>query len=297
MLRKGPPLTKRFLNYLSIEKGLSENTVTNYAKDLARLTQFAYTAKTSVDTLTAPDLRLFLAELTRDCGLSPASVRRVASTVRGFYAFLLLDDYIDIAPTDDLQTPPPVSYLPIVLTESEIQKLLATPDLATTEGIRDRAIIELMYASGLRIAETLALLQKNIDLRQGLVTCFGKGKKERTIPFGRSAALAIRNYIATKPTSLTTANSHLFISHARPLTRQFLWTLIKRYGAIADLEHISPHTLRHTFATHLLQHGAELKYVQALLGHANISTTAIYTHISQAYLRRSYDSNHPRAFA
>ena len=297
MLLKGPPLTKRFLNYLIIEKGLSENTVANYAVDLARLTHFAYTAKKSVETLAAPDLRLFIAGLTRDAGLSAATVRRIASTIRNFYAFLLLDEYIDIPPSDDLQTPPPVSYLPIVLTEAEIQKLLATPDLTSTEGIRDRAILEIMYAAGLRIAETVALRQKDIDFRQGLVTCLGKGKRERTIPFGKSAAHAVKTYIATKPISLTTANSHLFISHAKPLTRQFLWTLVKRYGAIADLEHISPHTLRHTFATHLLQHGAELRHVQALLGHANISTTTIYTHLSQAYLRRSYDAHHPRAFA
>ncbi len=152
-----------------------------------------------------------------------------------------------------------------------------------------------MYAAGLRVTEVLSLRHKDIDLRNGLVTCFGKGRKERTIPFGRSAAIAIENYIATKPFSLTTPNSHLFLNHQKPLTRQFLWTLITRYGAAAAIDRISPHTLRHTFATHLLQHGAELTHVQALLGHADISTTAIYTHVSETYLRRSYNKHHPRA--
>jgi integrase/recombinase XerD len=152
-----------------------------------------------------------------------------------------------------------------------------------------------MYAAGLRVTELISLLHKHIDLRNGLLTCFGKGRKERTIPFGRSAAVAIENYIAAKPLDLKTLTSHLFVNHKKPLTRQRLWTLIAQYGAAAAIDPISPHTLRHTFATHLLQHGAELKDVQALLGHAHISTTAIYTHISPNYLRRSYNNHHPRA--
>lgn len=296
MPRKGPPLTKLFLSYLTIEKGLTENTTANYANDLARLTHFAYRAKKPIDNLGTRDLRQFIAQLAQD-GLSPATVRRVASTVRAFYAFLALDDYIDTPPTDDLQTPHPVSYRPTFLTEAQIQTLFATPDLTRSEGNRDRAILELMYAAGLRVTEVLSLRQKDIDLRNGLVTCFGKGRKERTIPFGRSAAIALQQYIARKPHSLRTLNSHLFTSHAKPLTRQFLWTLIKRYGATAAIDHLSPHTLRHTFATHLLQHGADLKHVQALLGHADISTTAIYTHVTEAYLRRSYNNHHPRTAA
>jgi integrase/recombinase XerD len=152
-----------------------------------------------------------------------------------------------------------------------------------------------MYATGLRVTEILSLLHKHIDLRNGLLTCLGKGRKERTVPFGRSAALAIENHIAAKPFALKTPDSHLFLNNQKPFTRQFLWAIISQYGATAAIGPISPHTLRHAFATHLLQHGAELKHVQALLGHAHISTTAIYTHISENYLRRSYDKHHPRA--
>ena len=294
MPRKGPPLTKLFLNYLTVEKGLSRNTITNYANDLARLTQFAYQAQTPIEQLGATNLRQFIALLGQD-GLSPATIRRVASTIRAFYAFLRLDHYINSSPTDDLNTPAPLSYLPRFLTETQIQTLFKIPNLNSTEGIRDRAILELMYAAGLRVTELISLLHKHIDLRNGLLTCLGKGRKERTIPFGRSAAVALDNYIAAKPLPLKTLNSHLFLNHQNPLTRQCLWTLIARYGAAAAIDPISPHTLRHTFASHLLQHGAELKDVQALLGHAHISTTAIYTHISANYLRRSYNKHHPRA--
>ena len=294
MLRKGPPLTKLFLRYLTIEKGLTENTTANYANDLARLTHFAYQVHKPIEHLQPRDLRQFIAQLDH-AGLSPATIRRVASTVRGFYAFLALDDYIDTPPTDDLNTPPPISYLPTCLSEAQIQTLFAIPDLTNKEGIRDRAIVEIMYAAGLRVTEVLSLRHKDIDLRNGLVTCFGKGRKQRIIPFGRSAAIAIEHYIATKPFPCTTPNSQLFLNHQKPLTRQFLWTVITRLGAAAAIDRISPHTLRHTFATHLLQHGAELKHVQALLGHADISTTAIYAHVSDTYLRRSYIKHHPRA--
>src|SRR5712664_837566 len=187
MRTQGPPLTKQFLHYLRIEKGLSENTIKNYAKDLARLTHYAYQVGQQIQDLRPRDLRAFIAQLSR-AHLSPATVRRVASAVRGFYLFLAIDGYIDNIPTEDLDTPPPVSYLPTFLTELETQKLLSAPDLSTKEGIRDRAILQLMYAAGLRVSEVVTLKQKNVDLRNGIVTCFGKGRKERTIPIGRSAA-------------------------------------------------------------------------------------------------------------
>jgi len=295
MRAQGPPLTKQFSRYLRIEKGLSENTIKNYAKDLARLTHYAYQAGQQIQDLRPRDLRTFTAQLSR-AHLSPATVRRIASAVRGFYLFLAIDGYIDNIPTEDLDTPPPVSYLPTFLTELETQKLLSAPDLSTKEGIRDRAILELMYAAGLRASELVSLRQKNIDLRSGIVTCFGKGRKERTIPIGKSAAQALANYIATKDLPRA-VNLHLFLNRGEPLTRQFLWAIIKHYGPIASIKEISPHTLRHTFATHLLQNGAETKDVQALLGHSNITTTQIYTHLSTPHLRRSYDLHHPRARA
>lgn len=290
-----PPLTKEFLRYLRIEKGLSDNTIYNYGKDLARLTHYAYHLSTSIQALDARDVRHFLAQLSRE-GLAPATVRRIASSVRAFYDFLVLDGHIDKLPTADLETPAPTLYLPRFLTELEVQQLLATPDLTNTYGLRDRALLEIMYAAGLRASEVIALRQRNLDLHNGLVTCFGKGRKERTIPIGKSAIKALANYIATK--RLPRAhNLHVFLHQQQPLTRQFLWTIINHYASIANLKNVSPHTLRHSFATHLLEHGAETKHVQALLGHAHISTTAVYLHCSHAHVRRTYDRHHPRTTA
>ena len=294
-LKGQPPLTKTFLRYLTIEKGLSDNTVFNYAKDLARLTNYAYQLNTSVQALHARDVRHFIAQLSRD-GLAPATVRRIASSVRGFYDFLALDGHIYKLPTDDLDTPPPASYLPRFLTEPEVQQLLAAPNLTTTCGIRDHAILELMYAAGLRASEVIALRQRNLDLHSGLVSCFGKGKKERTIPIGKTAITALKRYITTKRLPRA-QHLHLFLHQEQPLTRQFLWTIVNHYATITNLKNVSPHTLRHSFATHLLEHGAETKHVQALLGHAHITTTAVYLHCSQAHLRKTYDTHHPRAAA
>lgn len=294
MRHKGqPPLTKQFLRYLAVEKGLSDNSISNYRRDLARLTHYAYQLGTPVETLDASDLRIFIAQLSR-AGLAAATVRRIASAVRGFYDFLALDAHIDNLPTDDLDTPPPTSYLPRFLTELEVKTLLATPDLTTLHGIRDLALLEILYAAGLRASEVIALRQRNLDLANGLVTCFGKGRKERTIPIGKSAITALTNYIATKRLPRA-QHLHLFLHQEQPLTRQFLWTVINHYATIANLTNVSPHTLRHSFATHLLEHGAETTAVQALLGHAHIATTAVYLHCSRAHLRKTYDAHHPRA--
>jgi integrase/recombinase XerD len=296
MRTKGLPLTKIFLDYLKIEKGLSANTLASYAKDLARLKNFAYHAGQPIQNLCAGDLHNFIAQLTRD-GLAPATVRRITSAVRGFYSFLALDSYIDTnPPTDDLKTPPPVTYLPRCLTIDEVQQLLSAPDPAKINGMRDKAILELMYACGLRASEVISLRQRQVDLQTGLVTCFGKGRKERTIPIGRSAATALKNYIATK--RLPRAQKlHLFLNQEQPLTRQFLWSIITHYATIAGLADVSPHTLRHTFATHMLEHGAETKDVQALLGHENLATTALYLHLSRARISETYAQHHPRAGA
>ena len=294
MRHKGrPPLTKQFLRYLAVEKGLSDNTISNYRSDLARLTHYAYQLSTPVETLNASDLRIFIAQLSR-AGLAAATARRIASAVRGFYDFLALDGHIDNLPPDDLNTPPPTSYLPRFLTELEVKKLLATPDLTTLHGIRDLAILETLYAAGLRASEVIALRQRSLDLDNGLVTCFGKGRKERTIPIGKSAITALTNYIATKRFPRA-QHLHLFLHQEQPLTRQFLWTIINYYATISNLTNVSPHTLRHSFATHLLEHGAETRAVQALLGHAHIATTAVYLHCSRAHLRKTYDAHHPRA--
>lgn len=289
---KGIPLTKLYLRYLRIEKGFSENTIYNYGKDLRRLTHFAYQSARPIQHLRPADIREFISQLTLN-GFSASTVRRIASTIRSFYAFLELDDYIDSSPTGVLETPPPPTHLPSVLSETQVQHLLSSPDLTTTIGRRDRAILELMYATGLRASELVSLRNKDIDLMRGLVTCHGKGSRQRTIPFGKSAAHWIKHHRNTT-SSYVNPNLHLFTNCGKPLTRQLLWTLVNQYGAAAGMSSISPHILRHSFATHLLLNGAEIKYVQALLGHSDISTTSIYTHISPTHLVDSYRLHHPR---
>jgi integrase/recombinase XerD len=291
-ISKGMPLTKLFLRYLRIEKGLSENTIYNYGTDLRRLTHFAYQSARPIHQLRPTDIREFISQLTLN-GFSASTVRRIASTIRSFFAFLVLDDYIDSSPTDLLETPPPPTHLPTVLSETQVQRLLSTPDLTTNIGCRDRAILELMYATGLRASELVSLRNKDIDLISGLVTCHGKGSRQRTIPFGKSAAHSIKHHRNTT-SSYVNPNLHLFTNCGKPLTRQLLWTLVNQYGAAAGMSSISPHILRHSFATHLLLNGAEIKYVQALLGHSDISTTSIYTHISPTHLVDSYRLHHPR---
>lgn len=291
-IAKGIPLTKLYLRYLTIEKGLSQNTIYNYGKDLRRLTHFAYQSARPIHQLCPTDIRKFIFQLTLN-GLSASTIRRIASTIRSFYAFLVLDDYIDSSPTDLLETPPPSTHLPTVLSETQVQRLLNTPDITTNIGCRDRAILELMYATGLRASELVSLRNNDIDLISGLVTCHGKGSRQRIIPFGKSAAHSIRTFRDTTP-SYALLNSHLFTNRGKPLTRQLLWTLLNQYGDAAGIPSISPHTLRHSFATHLLNHGAELKHVQALLGHSDISTTCIYTHVTATHLVNSYRLHHPR---
>lgn len=291
-ISKGIPLTKLFLRYLRIEKGLSENSIYNYGKDLARLTHFAYQSARPIHQLRPTDIREFISQLTLN-NFSASTVRRIASTIRSFYAFLVLDDYIDSSPTDILETPPPPTHLPTVLSETQVQRLLSTPDVNTDTGRRDRAILELMYATALRASELVSLRNKDIDLMRGVVTCHGKGSRQRIIPFGKSAAHSIKHY-RTTTSSYATPNSYLFTNRGKPFTRQLLWILVNQYGDAAGIPSISPHTLRHSCATHLLHNGAELKYVQALLGHSDISTTCIYTHITPTHLINSYRLHHPR---
>jgi integrase/recombinase XerD len=239
-------------------------------------------------------LRKWIASLSRE-GLAPTSVARAVSATRGFFKFLMLDGHIKSHPAEDLDTPQRFSYLPKFLTEDEINRLLAAPDVATEEGIRDRAILEIMYATGLRVSELVALKQTDVDLLAGLVVCHGKGNKERRVPLGKSAIHWLQQYSAVKAGYGKQSAPNVFLHRGRPFTRQLAWSVIKRHAENAGINNVSPHTLRHSFATHLLQHGADCRSVQALLGHSDISTTQIYTHITDVHLRSAYDRHHPRA--
>jgi integrase/recombinase XerD len=289
-------LIKEFLAYIQVEKGLALNTLESYARDLARLEKWATKSSKPVQELTRQDLRKWIAELSRE-GLAPSSVARAVSAARGLFRFLMLDGHIKKHPTEDLDTPQRFAYLPQFLTEAEIDQLFAAPDTSTEEGIRDRALLEVMYGGGLRVSEMVTLKQTDVDIHSGLVVCHGKGSKERRVPIGKSAIHWLQQYIRVKAAYGKMTSPHMFVNRGRPLTRQFAWSMIKRYAAKAGVKDISPHTLRHSFATHLLQHGADSRSVQALLGHSDISTTQIYTHITDRHLRSSYDKHHPRARA
>lgn len=289
-------LVKEYLTYIQVEKGLARHTLDSYARDLARLDRWASKSGKSVAALTRPDLRKWIAQLSRE-GLAPSSVARAVSAARGFFRFLMLDGHIKHHPAEDLDTPQRFSYLPKFLTEEEIDRLFSMPDVSTEVGIRDRAMLELMYAAGLRVSELISLKRAEADIHGGVVNCHGKGSKERRVPIGKSAIHWLQQYTAVKAGYGQSPFPNMFLHRGKPMTRQLAWAMIKNYAEQIGLQNVSPHTLRHSFATHLLQHGADSRSVQALLGHSDISTTQIYTHITDRHLRTAYDNHHPRARA
>ncbi|HEY0431445.1 MAG TPA: site-specific tyrosine recombinase XerD [Pyrinomonadaceae bacterium] len=289
-------LVKEYLTYIQVEKGLARHTLESYRSDLARLDRWAGKTNKSIADLTRPDLRKWIAQLSRE-GLAPSSVARAVSAARGFFRFLMLDQHLKQNPAEDLDTPQRFAYLPTFLTEEQIDRLFATPDVSTEEGVRDRAMLELMYAAGLRVSELVSLKQTEVDIHAGVVNCHGKGSKERRVPVGKSAIHWLQKYTSVKAGYGRSPYPNLFLHRGKPLTRQLAWTIIKTYAKTIGLDNVSPHTLRHSFATHLLQHGADSRSVQALLGHSDISTTQIYTHITDRHLRTAYDNHHPRARA
>lgn len=285
---------KEFLTYIQVEKGLARQTLESYERDLTRLQRWAIGIGKQVTELTRADLRKWIASLSRD-GLAPSSIARAVSAARGFFKFLMLDGHIKSHPAEDLDTPQRFSYLPKFLTEDEINRLFAAPNISTEEGIRDRAVLEIMYASGLRVSELVSLKQTDVDLLAGLVVCHGKGNKERRVPLGKSAIHWLQQYGAVKAGYGKATSPYVFLQRGKPFTRQLAWSMIKRYAERAGIKNVSPHTLRHSFATHLLQRGADSRSVQALLGHSDISTTQIYTHMTDLHLRSAYNRHHPRA--
>ena len=294
MLAVERDVLKEFLTYLQVEKGLARHTLESYRRDLDRLQTWANKNGKQVSDLTRRDLRKWIASLSRE-GLAPASIARAVSATRGLFKFLMLDGHIKSHPAEDLDTPQRFAYLPKFLTEDEINRLFAAPDISTEEGIRDRAVLEIMYATGLRVSELVNLKHDDLDLMSGLVRCHGKGNKERRVPLGKSAIHWLQQYTAVKAGYGKQTSPNVFLHRGRPFTRQLAWSMIKQQAEKVGIKNVSPHTLRHSFATHLLQHGADSRSVQALLGHSDISTTQIYTHITDMHLRSAYDRHHPRA--
>ena len=294
MLSVDRDLLKEFLLFIQVEKGLARHSIESYRRDLDRLQTWANKNGKQVSDLTRADLRKWIASLSRE-GLAPTSIARAVSATRGFFKFLMLDGHIKSHPAEDLDTPQRFAYLPKFLTEDEINRLFTAPDISTEEGIRDRAVLEIMYATGLRVSELVNLKQADVDLLAGLVKCHGKGNKERRVPLGKSAIHWLQQYSAVKAGYGKQSSPNVFLHRGRPFTRQLAWSMIKGYAEKVGIKNVSPHTLRHSFATHLLQHGADSRSVQALLGHSDISTTQIYTHITDMHLRSAYDRHHPRA--
>jgi integrase/recombinase XerD len=283
---------ERFVGYLRIERGLSANTLTSYRHDLTMYGE--HLGSTDFCSARPADVSAFIRFLyTR--GLKPRSAARALASVRGLHRFLLLERATHENPTLTVEAPHAFVPLPHFLNLEEVDKLLAVPDTSSAAGLRDRAMIEVLYATGLRVSELVGLRLDGANLETGFVRCLGKGSKERIVPLGGSACHAVASYLENGRPQL--ASEYLFLNrNGMPLSRVEFWQILKRYAAVAGIrKNISPHVLRHSFATHLLDRGADLRAVQMMLGHANISTTQIYTHVIRERLKEIYKSCHPRA--
>ena len=288
---------RAFLDYLSIEKGLSANTRTAYGRDLDKLLLYLGKEKMSWARAKEEDLVGFVRAQSRS-GLSARSLARTISAVRSFYRYLLMEGAVAADPAERLSSPSVWLSLPKFLTVKEIESLLAAPDGEEPRGVRDRAMLEVLYGAGLRVSELVSLKPADISLDEGFLICRGKGGKERIVPLGAAACGAVRAYLdGARPLFDKGAAGPLFLTRrGGAFTRQGFWKLLKGYAKKAGLAaKISPHVLRHSFATHLLERGADLRSVQLMLGHSQITTTQIYTHVSRDRLRQVYDKFHPRA--
>lgn len=288
---------QEFLAYASVEKGLSANSIAAYRRDLTRLSEFLAGRDARVSGASNADLRGFLDGL-YEAGLSARSVARYLSSIRSLYRYLVDQGRIVEDPSANLASPGQWKTLPKFLTYDEVDQLLAAPPPETSLGSRDLAMLQLLYATGLRVSELVAVRLSDLDSKTGVVRTVGKGNKTRLVPVGRTALDAIESYVEQhRQAILKNASSEfLFVtSLGKSMSRQAFWKLLRKYGLVAGIDkRITPHVLRHSFATHLLERGADLRSLQLMLGHADISTTQIYTHVLRSRMRKIYDSYHPR---
>jgi len=288
---------RSYCDYLSVEKGLSRNTVVSYERDLQKLLFFLKKEKTSWTGAGEEDLVRFVREQSQ-AGLSARSLARLISSTRSFFKYLVLDGMAGGNPADGISSPSAWLSLPKFLTLEEVESLLSRPDEDDPHGVRDKAMLEVLYGSGLRVSELILLKSEDINLEDGFLLCRGKGGKQRIVPLGQAACGAVRKYQnEVRPLLAKGDSPFLFLTRrGSPFTRQGFWKLLRGYGREAGLaSKISPHVLRHSFATHLLERGADLRSVQLMLGHSQITTTQIYTHVSRDRIRKVYDQFHPRA--
>lgn len=289
-------LVEAFLDALAAERGLAKNTVDAYRGDLTRLGKDLEEHGEALETAKVETLRRHLRDLRRQ-EISARSVRRALAAIRGFYGFLIEQRLRTDNPAVHLVSPKTAKTLPKVLTESQVDALLEIPDISTPLGLRDKAMLELLYATGLRVSELVGLTVGQLRLDVGFLLAYGKGSKERIVPVGERAELWARQYLAeARPVLARGRHDVVFVNrYGRHLSRQGFWKNLKAHGLSVGIVALSPHVLRHSFATHLLEHGADLRAVQMMLGHADISTTQIYTHIHQTRLKQLYEQFHPRA--
>ncbi len=292
------PDLDRFLEHLVVERGLRQNSLEAYQRDLVRYLTYLADRGKQPTALDRTDVSRYLLAL-REAGLNPRSVARHLSAIRQFHRFLVREALATEDPTAHLEAPRPWHRLPGVLSSEEVERLLTVREAATPQALRNRAMLELIYASGLRVSELVGLRLSNLDLGLGIVRVVGKGDKERLVPVGEAATNSLRVYLKGGRPRLEKGrpSDSLFLGrHGQGLTRQMFWQLIKKVARAAGItKTVTPHTLRHSFATHLLERGADLRSVQLMLGHADIGTTQIYTHVSRAHLKAIYDKFHPRA--
>jgi len=290
-----PKDVESFLNYLTVERGLSTNSVEAYRNDLSSF--FTEVGKPPVE-VTRDEIRQYLSVQKKN-GMSGSTTARRLVSLRNLYRFLLLEKIAVEDPTENIESPKSIKPLPSYLTEDEVERLLEAPDIKKPLGVRDKTMLELFYATGIRVSELASLTLEGLNQMAGYILVMGKGSKERIVPFGEVAGDWIKTYMEeARPKILKDrASKSLFVTgRGKGMTRQNIWMLLERYARVAGItKHMSPHTLRHSFATHLLRHGADLRSLQILLGHSDISTTQIYTHIEQERLKEVYRKYHPRA--
>ncbi len=286
-----------YLAHLVVERRMSPRTVEAYGRDLRQFADWLEAEGTALDAVRRADLRTYLGRR-RDAGLAARSAARALSSLRGLFAFLFREGVITTDPASQLRAPTLWRTVPQALTTAEVEVLLDAPDTTTPAGTRDRAMLETLYATGVRVSELVGLTLDRVRLDPGFVLVLGKGRKERVVPLGSSAIEWIERYlVASRPLLDRRRRPELFLNlRGGPLTRQGFWKLLRQHGARAGITtHLSPHVVRHSFATHLVENGADLRAVQMMLGHASLTTTEIYTHVARERLRRLYDEKHPRA--
>lgn len=289
---------RAFVNYLRVDKGLSQNTIESYRRDMEKFGVLIREHNRKVSEITRSDVVAFLESL-RLRRLDSRSVARHLATLRHFFRFALIEGLLEEDPAAAVEAPKTAQALPEFLSVDEVERLLQQPDLSNVVGIRDRAMIELMYSTGIRVSELCGIRMADLKADPGCLRCIGKGNKERLVPVGRQALEAVQRYLAESRPELLRKNVSPFLfvnQRGKPMNRIAFWSLLGAYGRKADLRKaLKPHMLRHSFATHLLDRGADLRSVQMMLGHSDISTTQIYTHVVEERLKQVYKAHHPRA--